>query len=207
MKFKNIIFDWSGVVKNALPTQVWVVNEIFSRYGVDKITVEEFQNAWVQPFIEFYDKYIPGISLEEEQKVYTDLITTKGVPESGSFPGMIDIILKLKKDKRVLWVVSGDSSKTILPELKEYGLEDIFSGFYYEVHDKTDKIREIIEKNNLNKDQTVFIGDSNHEVEVGKLAGIKTIAVTWGFSTEERLKALNPDYLVHNVKELEKILL
>jgi phosphoglycolate phosphatase len=174
---------------------------------VEKISVEEFKNNWVQPFIKFYDKYIPGISLEEEQKVYTDLITTKEVPENGSYSGMVDIILKLKQGGIDLWVVSGDSRKTILLELKEYGLEDVFSGFYYEVHDKTDKVKEIIEKNNLDKEQTAFIGDSNHEIEVSGQTGIKSIAVTWGFSTEERLKALKPDYLVHNIKELEEILL
>lgn len=205
--FKNIIFDWSGVVKDALHVHLWVINGIFKKYSVAEISVEEFKENWVQPHIRFYDKYIPGILFDEEEKIYRELITSQEAPKAKSYSGIIDLILRLKDDGRFLAVISGDSEKTILPEVKDYGLENIFEEFYPLAHDKTKALDEIIEKNNLKKEETVFIGDSNHEVEVGKQAGIKTIAVTWGFSTEERLKSLNPDYLVHNIKELEEILL
>ena len=75
------------------------------------------------------------------------------------------------------------------------------------VYDKSEAIGNLLKRNNFKKEETVLIGDSNHEIEAGEQAGIKTIAVTWGFHSEKRLKELDPDYLVHNVKELEKILL
>ena len=92
-------------------------------------------------------------------------------------------------------------------EIEKFGLDNIFDYKIVDVHDKSEGLKEIIKKNNLNIEETVIIGDSNHEVEVGKEVGIKTIAVTWGFNTEEYLKSKNPDYLVHNIKELEEILL
>jgi phosphoglycolate phosphatase len=104
-------------------------------------------------------------------------------------------------------VLSSDPLKKILAEEKDYGLENIFDEIIADVYDKAEKIEELIKKNNFKKKETVFIGDSNHEVEVGKQAGIKTLAVTWGFCSENRLKSTNPDYLVHNIKELEEILL
>jgi phosphoglycolate phosphatase-like HAD superfamily hydrolase len=65
----------------------------------------------------------------------------------------------------------------------------------------------MLEKYDLRPSKTVFIGDSNHEIMAGQATRVKTIAVTWGFNTEEYLKSKGPDFLVHNVKELEKILL
>jgi phosphoglycolate phosphatase-like HAD superfamily hydrolase len=75
------------------------------------------------------------------------------------------------------------------------------------VHDKLEGINTLLKNKNLDLKNTFFIGDSNHETEVSKKVGIKSVAVTWGFNNEQKLKSGNPDFLVHNVAELEKIIL
>ena len=87
-------------------------------------------------------------------------------------------------------VLSSDPTKNLLDEVKKFDLENIFDEIISNVHDKEEEIHELILRN-----------------KVGKAAGIKTIAITWGFSTEEKLKLTKPDYLVHNIEELEKVLL
>lgn len=207
MKFKNIIFDWSGVVKEVVDSHFWVVNKMFGEAGVKAISLQEMRENWEQPYMLFYNKYVPGWTLEEEQEIYHKVITRKDCPKPCACEGIVKLIKKLNKKGVLMAVFSSDSAETLLPEIKQFGLENIFKEVIVNVHDKTEKIHELIEKNNFKPEETVFIGDSNHEVEVGKQAGIKTIAVTWGFSTEEKLKSTNPDYLVYNIKELEKILL
>ncbi len=103
-------------------------------------------------------------------------------------------------------MVSSDYSETILPEIKDFGLEDVFDDVIFGVYDKEDEVRQIVTKNSLNKDDTIFIGDSNHEIEVGKKLGIKTVAVTWGFNSENKLKSHNPDFIAHNSEELEEVI-
>ena len=205
--FKNIIFDWSGVIKDCLESHVWGVGEMMKIFGGKEISREEIKENWKQPYMNFWNKYFPDLTIEDQNKAYRKTILRKDGPKSNAFPGIVELIKDLKRRGAFLAVVSSDSPKTLLPEMKEYGLENIFDEVITDVHDKTEGVRKIINENNFEKAETVFIGDSNHEVEVGKQAGIKTIAVTWGFSTEEKLKATNPDYLVHNIKELEEILL
>jgi HAD superfamily hydrolase (TIGR01509 family) len=48
----------------------------------------------------------------------------------------------------------------------------------------------------------VFIGDSEHDIRAGKLAGVKTIAVLGGSSPEDRLRAAEPDYVLESITEL-----
>jgi len=43
MKFKNIIFDWSGVIKDALECHLWTVNRIFKKFGAKEISMEELK--------------------------------------------------------------------------------------------------------------------------------------------------------------------
>lgn len=204
---KNIIFDWSGVVKDAVTGQHWVVNKIFEKYGVPPLTLEEYKDNWVQPYQLFYDKYLPNLSFEEGQKDYREAMASPDCPKSESCIGMVDLLRNLKNKGDFLVVVSSDHPETILEEIKEYGLENVFTEVITNVHDKFEPVKNLLEKYNLNLDETYFIGDSNHEADVAHRTGIKSIAVTWGLCSEDRLRSVNPDFLVKNVEDLEVILL
>lgn len=204
---RNIIFDWSGVVKDVLKGHLWIVNRIFKNFGVDEISLEEFKENWEQPYFFFYKKYLPNITIKEEQITYREALFHKDCPKSKDFPGITELIKKLKEKGYFLAIVSLDFPETVFSEIEEYGLKDIFNEIVTNVHDKLEGINNLIKNKNLELQNTFFIGDSNHEIEVSKTVGIKSIAVTWGFNNEQKLKSGNPDFLVHNVDELEKIIL
>jgi phosphoglycolate phosphatase len=206
-KYKNVIFDWSGVVKDAIKDLEWIVNKMFKEYGGKEISINEIRQNWEQPYMKFWNKYFPDLSREDQEKTYRKIISEKECPNASAVLGMPDLIKKMKLKGINISVVSSDPAEKLLSEIKEYGLENVFDEVITDVHDKSGGVDKLIKKYNFNLSETVFIGDSNHEVEVGKNFGIKTIAVTWGFSSEERLKLTNPDYLVGKVSELENILL
>lgn len=202
---KNIIFDWSGVIKDAIDGHLWIVNRIFKKFGTNEISLEELKENWEQPYMLFYNKYLPNLTIEEEQTAYREALFHKDCPDSKVFPGITEFIKKLKRRNIFLGVISSDLADTVLPEIKKYDLEDIFDDVITDAHDKVEAVRNLIKKHNISQDETFFIGDSNHEIEAGKQTGIKTIAVTWGFITEQKLKLKKPDFIVHNLEELKKL--
>ncbi len=203
--FQNIIFDWSGVVSDSIERHLRVMNKMFNDFGVQSISMEELKENWEQPYMRFYNKYLPDVTLEEEQLAYAKVLLKSG--KCNPHLGMVELVKKLKTNKKKLIVISGDLTESLFSEMKDFGLEGIFSEVITNVHDKTESLIKIIDRENFKLEETVFIGDSNHEIEEGKRAGVKTIAVTWGFSTQSKLAALQPDFLVNTVKELEKCLL
>lgn len=205
---KNIIFDWSGVVRDTTVNQMWIVNHIFKKYGVREISIEEFRENWTQPPALFYQKYLPeGYDESERSKLFQKLQLDKDCPKATSFPEVVEFIHRCKEKGYFLVVVSSDFPETLIPEVKEYGLENIFSEIVTDANDKLPPAQRIVKENNLHLEDTYFIGDSNHEVDVSREVGIKSIAVTWGFTSEQKLKSRNPDHIVHNVAELEKVVL
>jgi len=82
-----------------------------------------------------------------------------------------------------------------------------WSGVIKDSIDKEKDILNLIKKNNFISSQTIFIGDSNHKIEVGKKVGILTGAVTWGFALEKNLKKQNPDFIIHSMDDLRNIIL
>ena len=85
--FKNIIFDWSGVIKDADESHVWIINKMFEKAGLPAISLEEMKEKWEQPYILFYQKYLPGLTLEAEQKLYYAAAACEGRPDGSAYPG------------------------------------------------------------------------------------------------------------------------
>jgi phosphoglycolate phosphatase-like HAD superfamily hydrolase len=204
--FKNIIFDWGGVIKDADKSHFWIVGQMLKYLGKE-MSVEEIRKAWTEPYMSFWNKFFPDLTHEDEVKLYKKFIMSHDCPEPAVCEGMPDLIKKLKNKGIKMIVLTTDLPDSVLPEIKKFGLENVFDNLITAVKDKAENINEIMEENNFISGETVFVGDANRDIEAGKVAGIKTIAVLWGVFSEEKLKAVNPDYLVHNIKELEEILL
>jgi pyrophosphatase PpaX len=51
-------------------------------------------------------------------------------------------------------------------------------------------------------DDAIFVGDSPHDVESGRAAGVRTIGVTWGAAGEDELARAGADVVIHDVEEL-----
>ena len=205
---KNIIFDWSGVVRDVVTGQLWIVNKIFEKYNINKISLEEFRENWKQPPALFYQKYLPeGYSEGERVKFFSEIQLDKDCPKSTPFSEAVELIHKCKERGYFLAVVSSDFPETLIPEVNEYGLQNIFNEIVTDADDKFESVQRIIKENNLDSQNTFFVGDSNHEIDVAKKVGIRSIAVTWGFTGEQKLRSRNPDYIVNNAQELENVIL
>jgi pyrophosphatase PpaX len=48
----------------------------------------------------------------------------------------------------------------------------------------------------------IFVGDSPHDVESGRAAGVYTVAVTWGAFTREEMERSGADVVIHDVSAL-----
>jgi len=64
-----------------------------------------------------------------------------------------------------------------------------------------------IKRLNATTKNAVMIGDSRFDIEAGRLAGVKTIGVSWGFGSPEELMNAKPDAIVHIPEELLTLLL
>ena len=54
----------------------------------------------------------------------------------------------------------------------------------------------------ITKDEVIYCGDSDVDMQTGNNAGVKTLGVTWGFRTREQLEANNPWKIVETVPEI-----
>ena len=55
---------------------------------------------------------------------------------------------------------------------------------------------------NFNKDEVLFVGDSDVDIKTGKNAGLKCIWVSWGFRKKQDIEELKPDFIVNEAKDI-----
>jgi phosphoglycolate phosphatase-like HAD superfamily hydrolase len=203
--FQNVIFDWSGVVNDDVYAVYQTAMEIFKANQVDSIPFDEFRSQWKQPYMTFYNQYIPNITKEEQDNLYRQNIVK--FDQNRPYLDIYNLIKKFYQHQINLFVVSSNFKETMDQQIKSYDLEKVFKEVVLKSYDKSGDVKFLIKKYNLSLDNTVFIGDSNQEIEAGKTNGIKTCAVTWGIALEENLKPFHPDFIVHNLQELEEVIL
>jgi len=106
--------------------------------------------------------------------------------------------------KNILAVISSSDSQDIRLITEHLHL----SGYFEDVlgsdaHlSKKEKIIHALGKYGTTRGRTYYIGDTTGDIKEAKTAGIKTVGVTWGWHTREKLAAANPDYLMDTPEEL-----
>ena len=61
---------------------------------------------------------------------------------------------------------------------------------------KKEKIDHALEKYGIPREQAFYIGDTVGDILEARAAGVRSVAVTWGWHDRERLVAVSPDFIV-----------
>ena len=123
------------------------------------------------------------------------------------YEGM-DILLKeLAENGSRVFVVSSNSKKNIDRYLENFDarhhVEDVVSEF--SLFGKAKRIRKLMQDYSVDPSHCFYIGDEVRDIHAAKANKIKSIAVTWGYNSEERLVQADPDFIVSTPAELKSL--
>jgi phosphoglycolate phosphatase-like HAD superfamily hydrolase len=118
--------------------------------------------------------------------------------------GMPEVIKQLQQAHYSLYIMSSNTVDSIELFLKTHGLEGVFLHIYggVRVFGKAKVLRHMMKLNQLNPADTIYVGDEVRDVEGAKHAGIRMVAVTWGYNNAEVIAKHNPDAEAHSPAEL-----
>lgn len=202
---RNIIFDWSGTLVDDLPAVLAATNYVFAQRGIEPMTLDTFRAEFCLPFKHFYDRFAPGIPLEQLEESFHShfsLVQDK-VTE---LPHARDFLLFCREHKIRTFLLSTVALPYFTRQAKALGFDEFIDRPYLGVWDKRAKIAELLAENQLAAAQTIFIGDMQHDIETAKFGGIGSCAVLTGYNRLEQLRASSPDVVVEHLGELREML-
>lgn len=133
---------------------------------------------------------------------------TKRMHATPIFPGMVEVLAALQAEKYQLFIMSSNSKRNINRFLSEHGLGGYFTRVYGSAgwFGKGPSLKKALKRNHLEPSKTVYVGDEVRDVIAAQIAGMPSVAVNWGFSSDEALLKHSPTILVRSPAELQKSL-
>lgn len=206
MKFRSLLFDWSGTLVDDLPPTLHATNAVLGEHRVAALTREEFRARFRLPYPEFYEEVLPGVPIASLENTFRTSFheSPVGVSVLPHARAMLDWC----RDQRVrCFVLSSMDVGIFQKQLDEFELGGYFEAIYAGVVDKRERIGEILSRHELPRRETAFVGDMVHDVHTAKHGGISAVAVATGYDPEERLRGSEPhhffDHLGHFREWLE----
>lgn len=184
---------------------VHTTNHVLTTYGLPAVSVEEFRREFCLPIRKFYERRTPGVPQAELERVFL----SKYVDHQEDIcllPGTLEFLAFCRTRKMGVFIASTVDPKTYEYQAARLGIAPFITRPYIGIEDKTAKIHHILDDNHLDRDETVFVGDMEHDIETGKAGGIHTCAVLTGYNHEERLRAMEPDFVCRDLRELQEII-
>lgn len=209
MNYKNVLFDLDGTLTDP---KVGITKSV--QYALAKFNIIEPDLSKLEFFIgpPLQHSFMEAYSFTAEQAWdavthYREYFKEQGIYENDLYEGIKELLELLKSQGRDLFVATSKPEVFALSILSHFELDSYFtyacgSELDGTRSDKTDIIKFIIDKYHLNPIETVMIGDRKHDLIGAHNNNIHSIAVGFGYGTEEEIRAAEPTYHIHTVKDL-----
>jgi phosphoglycolate phosphatase len=196
------LFDFDGVLSDSLDLYAEAVARCLERIGTPIVkTREDYLTLFEGNFYE--SMAARGVDLAAFAGAAQEILPGIDYDAMRPFDGLLPVLEFLKKD-HLLVVISSNGSRTIHRMLERFGFDRCFeevlgSDFLFS---KKEKIDHALAKYGIPPERTFYIGDTTGDIVEARAAGVRTVAVTWGWHSREKLAAAHPDFLVETPEGL-----
>ena len=150
------------------------------------------------------------LSMEQLIATYRDFNLTNHDLMAVAYPGVVDVVKRVHATGIRFGLVTSKNRAGAQRGLRLLGLEQEFEvivGADDVVNPKphAEPVLNALDQLGVTREEAVFIGDSVHDMESGRAAGVRTAAVLWGPFTRSELERTEPDYWLERPEQLLRL--
>lgn len=208
---KNILIDLDGTLTDP---KVGITTS--ARYGLEKIghpISDEINIDWIigpplkASLAKILNVEADHVLAEQALMGYRERFAVKGLYENHVFEGVAETLAELKRRGYRLFVATAKPTVYAKQILEHFDLAQYFTDIYgSELNgDRTNKaelIQYILAQQKLQADQCMMVGDREHDIFGARQNGIDTIAVNYGYGSQEELALAQPKYQIDRFNQL-----
>jgi len=201
---KIIALDFDGVLADSFAVAYQAFSEISEKLGIPHFEPEEFRSLFDGNFYEEMRKRgvakekIPQVLQEIEENFPDKYIKVQPVPGAKQ---MLETLTALGR----VYIISSNITSVIEEYLRRQGFPNVpILG----AEKETSKKKKLFcLKEQSPEAPLYFIGDTKGEILEGKAAGVRMLAVTWGYHNKKRLQEAKPEKIFEKPKDVVKYFL
>lgn len=216
MKYKLVIFDMDGTLLYTLEDLTAGLNYALKLNGFPLKTMKEVRGYVGNGIRNEVRCSLPSdTDASIQQKVYEDFSAYYNIhcnDHTRPYDGILDLLRKLKADGILTAVVSNKGDYAVQELDKQYfdGLLDAGAG---EREDEgiakkpaPDTVNAVLRKLHVNRNEAVYVGDSEVDIETAVNANMDRIIVDWGYRNRDDLIKDGAEKIVSSPEELYECL-
>ena len=213
--YKACIFDLDGTLTDTLESLTYSVNATLSELDLPCITSEQckaFVGSGARYLIERAliasgDETL--LHIEEAMQIYGRIFKQNCTYRVMPYDGITEMLGELKRAGVKLAVLSNKPHLQTLDVVETFfsGVFDIVQGQMEGVPRKPDPsaVLMITEQFGVSREECVYVGDSDVDMQTAKAADVLSVGVTWGFRSKEVLLANGAMHTIDRAEELISI--
>ena len=189
---KSVIWDFNGTILDDVDLAAESISVVLRRRDLPPIGRDTHRQTFGFPVSEYYRRL--GFDLEGE--VHSDIsdefheVYQAGVSGCSLNPGIREAFEDVRDAGIAQFVLSAAEEQMLVSWVEILGIQDFFEGVYG-LRDrlaatKEQRCRDLIEDFGLDASATLFIGDTDHDVEVAKAVGCRPLVVLQGHQERKR---------------------
>ena len=207
MKYPLIVFDWDGTIIDSAATIVECIRQSAVDIGLEPPERSRASHVIGLGLQDALRQAVPDLPPERYLE-FVSLYRKHFLAREDSmrlFDGMRELLRELSAGRR-LAIATGKSRKGLQRALQASGLEALFAAS--RCADETSPkphpamLLEILDELSLAPADALMIGDTSHDLEMARSAGVAALAVTYGAHPEQALAACGPLGCFRTVAEL-----
>ncbi len=208
--FQSVIFDLDGTILNTLEDLANAGNWICRQRGWPEHTVEGYRQlvgTGMRNLLRLLDPM--GDSdpqLDEALAEYMDYYGQHSLEKTAPYPGIPALLAELKSRGMKLAVYSNKGDRFCAEIVEHFfpGVFDVIRGKVDGVPVKPDPagLQLVLDALGAEQETTLYVGDSNVDMETARNGGLVSCGVTWGFRGRRELQEAGAVHLADTAEEL-----
>ncbi len=210
--YKTILFDFDGTVFDTGEGIMKSVQYAAESFGFSEPDYRALRSFVGPPLREsFMRRYgVDTVTAEAMTAKYRERYSKEGLTECSVYPGVPELVQKLRASGRKAVVATGKPTKFTVDILEQHGLSSLFDDVLGSEFDGTrsqkwEVIAELLDR--FGGRDAVMVGDRDNDVLGAKKCGIPCVGVSWGYAEPGELLSAGAIYLAQTAEELENILI
>ncbi len=212
--YKTVIFDLDGTLLDTLDDLMNAVNFALREFSFPERTREEIRSFIGNGVVKLMERSTPDstdpVTQEKCLAVFRKYYLEHMADNTAPYKGIIPLLEKLKSEGIDTAVVSNKLHSAVVGLCEDYfpSLIEIPLGVSEENERKPSPLNvyRAMELLSSDKENTIYVGDSNVDVETAHNASLKCIGVTWGFRDREELIKHGCDFIADTADEVLKLI-
>lgn len=191
---KHIIWDWNGTILDDVHYAIDTINWLLQRHRLDPIDYDHYRFIFDFPVRVYYDRLGFDYSLTSFEDLCHEFVEKYMADFTRCLP-FPSIHKALKESRRVCdcqSILSATDQSSLNEMVDHFDMSNLFDHVFGTdnrlAHSKIDRGRELVETSGYLPSESLLVGDTLHDAEVGKELGIEVVLVTHGHQCTDKLE-------------------